>query len=85
MDSLLDLLTNAAARAAAHREGVAERPVFPSDVDLDAVRTALGSLAEGPTPAAEVIDEHPVGAVVPVKGTHGKTRSRTSPTTPKIS
>ena len=57
MDSLLDLLTNAAARAAAHREGVAERPVFPSDVDLDAVRTALGSLAEGPTPAAEVIDE----------------------------
>ena len=57
MDSLLDLLTNAAARAAAHREGAAERPVFPSDVDLDAMRTALGSLAEGPTPAAEVIDE----------------------------
>ena len=57
MDSLLDLLTNAAARAADHREKVAERPVFPSDVDLDAVRTALGSLAEGPTPAAVVIDE----------------------------
>jgi glutamate/tyrosine decarboxylase-like PLP-dependent enzyme len=57
MDSLADLLTNAATRAADHRERVAERPVFPSEPDLDALRTALGSLADGPTPAAVVIDE----------------------------
>lgn len=64
MASLLDLLTNAATRAADYREQVAERPVFPSDVDLDAVRTALGSLGDGPTPADVVIDEL-VAAVEP--------------------
>jgi glutamate/tyrosine decarboxylase-like PLP-dependent enzyme len=57
MDSLLELLTYAAARAANHRKNVAEQPVFPSDVDLDAIRTALGPLPEGPTPASVVIDE----------------------------
>jgi glutamate/tyrosine decarboxylase-like PLP-dependent enzyme len=55
--ALHDLLTHAAARAADHREDAAERPVFPSDVDLDAVRAALGSLRDGPTPAPAVVDE----------------------------
>ncbi len=31
--------------------------MFPSCVDLDAVRTSLGSMGDGPTPAAVVIDE----------------------------
>jgi glutamate/tyrosine decarboxylase-like PLP-dependent enzyme len=55
--ALHDLLAHAAARAADHREGASERPVFPSDVDLDAVRAALGSLPDGPTPALAVVDE----------------------------
>ena len=50
MDSLLELLTNAAAKAADYREKAAEQPVFPGDADLEAVRTALGSLADGPPP-----------------------------------
>lgn len=57
MASFRDLLTGAASRAADHREQVDERPVFPSGVDLDAVRTSLGSMGDGPTPAAVVIDE----------------------------
>jgi glutamate/tyrosine decarboxylase-like PLP-dependent enzyme len=64
MDSLLELLTNAAARAADHRAKVATQPVFPSGADLDALRAALGSLPDGPTPAAVVIDEL-AGAVEP--------------------
>jgi len=64
MDSLLELLTNAAARAADHRAKVAAQPVFPSDTDLDALRAALGSLPDGPTPTDVVIDEL-VGAVEP--------------------
>ncbi len=57
MASLRDLLTDAAVRAADHREQVDDRPVFPSDVDLDAVRTNLGSMNDGPRPAGAVIDE----------------------------
>jgi len=57
MASFRDLLTGAASRVADHREQVDERPVFPSGVDLDAVRTSLGSMGDGPTPAAVVIDE----------------------------
>ncbi|MGD0873610.1 MAG: pyridoxal-dependent decarboxylase [Acidimicrobiales bacterium] len=64
MSSLLDLLTSAATRAADYRQEVAEREVFPNDVDLDAVRTALSSLPEGPTAASVVIDEL-AGAVEP--------------------
>jgi glutamate/tyrosine decarboxylase-like PLP-dependent enzyme len=64
MDSLLELLTNAAARAAGHRAKVAAQPVFPSDADLVALRSALGSLPDGPTPPEVVIDEL-VGAVEP--------------------
>src|SRR5580704_6958110 len=57
MASLRDLLTDAAARAADHREQVAERPVFPTGVDLDALRKRLGSLDDRSTPAAEVVQE----------------------------
>jgi glutamate/tyrosine decarboxylase-like PLP-dependent enzyme len=57
MASLRDLLTDAATRAADHREQVAERPVFPRELDLDALRSSLGSLDDRPTPAAVVITE----------------------------
>jgi glutamate/tyrosine decarboxylase-like PLP-dependent enzyme len=55
--SLRDLLFQAAARAADHREQVAVRPVFPKDADLDRVRAGLGSLPDEPTPAGTVLDE----------------------------
>src|SRR5580704_2404280 len=57
MASLRDLLTNAATRAADHREQVAERPVFPIEVDLDALRSRLGSLEDRSIPPAVVISE----------------------------
>ena len=57
MSDLRQLLSHAAARAAEYREAVAEHPVFPSGADLEAVRTALGSLPDGPSPAATVVDE----------------------------
>jgi glutamate/tyrosine decarboxylase-like PLP-dependent enzyme len=57
MASLRDLLTDAATRAADHREQVAERPVFPSEIDLDALRNSLGSMDDRSTPAAVVISE----------------------------
>jgi glutamate/tyrosine decarboxylase-like PLP-dependent enzyme len=57
MASLRDLLTNAATRAADHREQVAERPVFPIEADLDALRSSLGSLEDRPTPPAVVISQ----------------------------
>ena len=56
MHDLRDLLTYTAARVADYREAVAERPVFPS-VDLEAVRAALGSLPDGPTPAVATVEE----------------------------
>jgi glutamate/tyrosine decarboxylase-like PLP-dependent enzyme len=56
MLELRDLLTSTAARVADYREALAERPVFPS-VDLEAVSVALGSLPEGTTPAAAVVEE----------------------------
>ena len=57
MTSLRDLLIDAATRAAAHREEAADRPVFPSSVDLDVLRTALGSLHDEPVAAAAAVDE----------------------------
>jgi glutamate/tyrosine decarboxylase-like PLP-dependent enzyme len=57
VSSLRDLLTDAAGRAADHREGIADRPVFPQGVDIARVRDALGFLRDDPTPAAAVIDE----------------------------
>jgi glutamate/tyrosine decarboxylase-like PLP-dependent enzyme len=57
MPSFRDLLVHAAARAADHREEVDARPVFPGDVDLDALRAALGSMGDQPLPPALVIDQ----------------------------
>ena len=51
------LLISAAGHAADYREAAADRPVFPSDVDLDAMRVALGSLPDGPNPADAVVRE----------------------------
>jgi glutamate/tyrosine decarboxylase-like PLP-dependent enzyme len=64
MASFRELLADTAARSAAYREQVGERPVFPSAVDLEVVRKALGSLRDGPTAAAVVVDEL-VNAVEP--------------------
>ena len=57
MSELRDLLINAATRAADHREEVGKRPVYPTGVDLDAVRAVLGPLPDGPTPPTAVVDE----------------------------
>jgi glutamate/tyrosine decarboxylase-like PLP-dependent enzyme len=57
MTSLRELLAHAAGLAADHREGAAERPVYPSGADLTAVRAALGKLQDDPMDAAAVIDE----------------------------
>ncbi len=57
MTSFRDLLAHAAARAADHREQVDSLPVSPADVDVDALRAALGALADGPMPAPLVIDQ----------------------------
>ncbi|GAA1298378.1 pyridoxal phosphate-dependent decarboxylase family protein [Pseudonocardia xinjiangensis] len=52
---LRDLLQYVAARGAAYRERVGDGPAFPSAAAVDAVRAALGSLPDGPTPAADVV------------------------------
>jgi glutamate/tyrosine decarboxylase-like PLP-dependent enzyme len=57
MASLRDLLLRAAARAADHREQAAERAVFPTGVDPDKVRAALGPLRDDPVPASTAVDE----------------------------
>ncbi|MGD0439388.1 MAG: aminotransferase class V-fold PLP-dependent enzyme [Acidimicrobiales bacterium] len=64
MDPLAELLTKTAARTADYRAKVAERPVFPREVDLDSLRTALGTLPDSPTAPDVVIDEL-AGAVEP--------------------
>jgi glutamate/tyrosine decarboxylase-like PLP-dependent enzyme len=56
MSDLRELLLSTAARAAAYRERVNDLPVFPT-IDLDAMRTALGSIRDEPTPADVVIEE----------------------------
>ncbi|MEV7550539.1 aminotransferase class V-fold PLP-dependent enzyme [Amycolatopsis sp. NPDC089917] len=53
MSELRDLLADAAARAAAYRESVADAPVFPDDTS--GVREKLGDLPEMPVPSADVI------------------------------
>jgi len=57
MSDLGKLLCHAAARAAEYREAATEGRVFPSGVDVDALRARLGPLPGGPTRAAEVVDE----------------------------
>jgi glutamate/tyrosine decarboxylase-like PLP-dependent enzyme len=57
MASYRELLVYAAERAADHYEKVVGSPVFPGGIDLETVRVALGSLADGPMPADLVIEE----------------------------
>jgi glutamate/tyrosine decarboxylase-like PLP-dependent enzyme len=57
MDSLRDVLSAAAARAAEYRERIAELPVSPTDLDLGSLYDRLGNLNDGPVPAASVLDE----------------------------
>src|SRR5208282_3115240 len=64
MSSLLDLLVDAGSRAALYCEQARERPVYPSDVDLGAVRSALGALSDE-TRAPELVIEQLVAAVEP--------------------
>jgi glutamate/tyrosine decarboxylase-like PLP-dependent enzyme len=57
MASFRDLLAQAAGRAADHREQVDGLPVFPQKVDADALRAALGDLADEPVPPSLAIDQ----------------------------
>ena len=64
MTDLRALLARTADHVAAYREAAAEAAVFP-EVDLDAVRAAIGGrLPDGPAPAGEVVDQL-VAAVEP--------------------
>ena len=57
MTDLRALLARTADHVAAYREAAAEAAVFP-EVDLDAVRAAIGGrLPDGPAPAGEVVDQ----------------------------
>lgn len=57
VDELTDLLRSAAVRAADYRRKVADASVFPTNLDVDALRSALGALPDAPTPASMVITE----------------------------
>ena len=57
MASLRDLFVRTAGRAADYRRAAADGPVFPAGVDVDAVRAALGELADGPVPATVAVEE----------------------------
>ena len=63
MSELRDVLRWAADQAASYRESLSERPVQPA-VDVDEVRTALGDLADKPSPARAVLEQL-VDAVTP--------------------
>jgi glutamate/tyrosine decarboxylase-like PLP-dependent enzyme len=54
--ALRDLLIDAATRAADYRAQAAAGEVFPTTVDLEVMRTKLGTLGDGPTPASVVVD-----------------------------
>jgi len=51
-----ELLPRAAELARRFRAGLADRPVFPTDADTGAVRTALGDLPDEPTDPAETLE-----------------------------
>src|SRR5262245_7203434 len=57
MSDFRSLMADVATRAADFREGLADRPTFPSDLDRDAVRAALGSLVDEGVDAAAVVEE----------------------------
>ena len=63
MSQLREVLRWAADEAAGYRESLADRPVQPP-VDVEAVRKALGDLANRPTPAREALEQL-VDAVTP--------------------
>jgi glutamate/tyrosine decarboxylase-like PLP-dependent enzyme len=70
LTELRKLLAWAAEEAAAYRESLDDRPVQPP-VDVDAVRAALGELADGPVPASVALEQL-VEAVTPsLTGTAG--------------
>jgi glutamate/tyrosine decarboxylase-like PLP-dependent enzyme len=48
-------LVEVAAQAAAYREEVGERAVFPAGLDLDGLRASLGDLGDAPTAASDVV------------------------------
>jgi glutamate/tyrosine decarboxylase-like PLP-dependent enzyme len=57
MTDLRSLLVRTAGHVADYREAASDAPVFP-EADMDAMRRALGGpLPEGPSPAAEVVDQ----------------------------
>src|ERR1019366_4134194 len=56
MSNQRELFLSTAARVADYRAKVADLTAFPT-ADLGAVRTALGSMRDGPTPAEVVIEE----------------------------
>ncbi|MGY1779920.1 pyridoxal phosphate-dependent decarboxylase family protein [Geodermatophilus sp. SYSU D01036] len=64
MADLAALLADAAARVAAYRARVPDAPVAPPPDVVPAVRAALGSLRDGPTDPARVVEEF-VAAVEP--------------------
>src|SRR4051812_25944398 len=57
MSDLSDLLRTTSDRVASYRAASGDVPAFPTDVDLDALRLALGDLPERPTPAGDVVTE----------------------------
>jgi glutamate/tyrosine decarboxylase-like PLP-dependent enzyme len=71
-DSIRSLLADAARRGADYIESLAERPVFPGDVDVERLRRALaGAMPEVRTPDAEVLaflDEYGAPATVASAG-----------------
>ncbi len=57
MSEIRDVLSIAADRGADHLESVGEQRVFPEPAAIDALRLALGSLADEPMPANEVVTQ----------------------------
>lgn len=70
-DSLRHLLLRAASHAADYRATVADRPTFPLEVDLEGMRTRLGTLRDLPTDPESTLEEL-IAAVEPgLVGTTG--------------
>ena len=56
-DELPDLLRSAAIRAAEYRRRLADAAVFPTNLDVNLLRSALGPLPDAPTPAGRVVTQ----------------------------
>ncbi|MEY2433140.1 MAG: hypothetical protein QOC92_2865 [Acidimicrobiaceae bacterium] len=70
MTELRDVLAWAADEAASYRESLDDRPVQPP-VDVDAVRAALGELADGPVPATVALKQLADAVTPALTGTAG--------------